>query len=163
MAVTTLNDLYQHTISDVFHAEKEILKTSDSFEKKASEPQLKSAIKSHKDAVGARIKRLEALMKGVKAKANSHHSPAIEGLLKDAHALAEEISDAETRDAGLLAALQEIEHYGINRYGTLIAWAEALGQKEAARSLSENLVAAKEFDHALSKMATSKLNRLAAS
>jgi ferritin-like metal-binding protein YciE len=162
MTVATLNDLYQRTINDVFYAEKETLKASESLEKKATQKDLKSAMKRHKDDIQARIKRLESVMNTIKLKANSHHAAAIDGLLKEAKTLAEEISDADTRDAALLAALQEIEHYGINRYGTLIAWAETLGQKDVARSLHESLATAKDFDHALTKIATSKLNRLAA-
>ncbi|MEN9754005.1 MAG: hypothetical protein RLZ07_387 [Pseudomonadota bacterium] len=162
MKVTTLNDLYQRTINDVFYAEKETLKANESLENKATQKELKSAIKKHKEDVEARIKRLETVMATIKLKANAHHAAAIDGLLKEAKSLADEISDTDTRDAALLAALQEIEHYGINRYGTLIAWAETLGQKDVARSLHESLTTAKDFDHALTKIATSKLNRLAA-
>ena len=162
MKLTTLNDLYQRTMNDVFYAEKEVLKAHEGFEKRATLKELKSAIKRHKDDVEARVKRLEGVMNGLKVKANAHHAAGIDGLLKEAHALVDEISDKDTRDAALLASLQEIEHYGINRYGTMIAWAETLGQKDAARSLHESLATAKDFDHALSKMATSKLNRQAA-
>lgn len=162
MKLTTLNDLYQRTINDVYYAENEILQASDGFEKKVTQKDLKSAMKKHKDEIGARVKRLEAVMHYLKMKANAHHAAGIDGLLKEAKSLAEDISDDDTRDAALLAALQEIEHYGINRYGTLIAWAETLGQKDAARSLHESLATAKDFDHTLSKIATSKLNRQAA-
>ncbi|MFM8608342.1 MAG: ferritin-like domain-containing protein [Hyphomicrobiales bacterium] len=162
MKLTTLNDLYLRTIHDVFYAEKEVLRASEDLEKKATQKDLKSAMKKHKDDVTARLKRLEVVMSTLKLKANAHHAAGIEGLLKEAKSLADEISDDDTRDAALLASLQEIEHYGINRYGTLIAWAETLGQKETARSLQESLATAKDFDHTLSKMATSKLNRQAA-
>jgi len=37
MTVATLNDLYQRTINDVFYAEKETLKASESLEKKATQ------------------------------------------------------------------------------------------------------------------------------
>ncbi len=42
-------------------------------------------------------------------------------------------------DAGLLAAAQAVEHYGISRYGTLIAWAEELGLEDAVSLLQETL------------------------
>lgn len=162
MKLNTLNDLYQRTINDVFYAEKEVLRASENFEKKATQKDLKSAMKKHKNEVETRVKRLEVVMNSLKLKANAHHAAGIDGLLKEAKSLADEISDDDTRDAALLAALQEIENYGINRYGTLIAWAETLGQKDAARSLHESLATAKDFDHTLSKLATSKLNRQAA-
>lgn len=39
----------------------------------------------------------------------------------------------------LIAAAQAVEHYGIARYGSLIAWARALGRDDCANILQQNL------------------------
>ena len=51
----------------------------------------------------------------------------------------EEFKGMPALDAGLLAAAQAVEHYEITRYGTLIAWAEKLGLREAVPLLRETL------------------------
>jgi ferritin-like metal-binding protein YciE len=98
----------------------------------------------------------------LKLKATPHESAAIDGILKEAYLLAHEIADTDTRDAAMLAALQEVAHYDITRYGTLVAWAIQLGLKDIAAGLKENLSASKEIDRALSSMAEASVNRLAA-
>jgi ferritin-like metal-binding protein YciE len=86
----------------------------------------------------------------------------IEGLLEEAKEIMEEAEDPDTRDAGMLAAAQSVEHYEIARYGTLIAWAEELGMNEAASLLEETLAEEKKADKLLSQLAEGKLNREAA-
>jgi ferritin-like metal-binding protein YciE len=65
-------------------------------------------------------------------------------------------------DAALLAAAQAVEHYEITRYGTLIAWAEELGQDAVAKLLTTTLVEEKAADKKLSTIAASKVNLKAA-
>jgi ferritin-like metal-binding protein YciE len=49
------------------------------------------------------------------------------------------LKTAAAEYAALVAAAQAVEHYEICRYGTLIAWAEALDQDDIVRFLSTNL------------------------
>ena len=86
----------------------------------------------------------------------------IEGHVLEAKSVAAAIDDQDVRDAGILAAIQEIEHYGITRYGTLLAWADQLSLKEASLPLRDSLNASKELDRALTKIAETRVNRLAA-
>jgi len=60
----------------------------------------------------------------------------------------------------LLAGAQAVEHYEISRYGTLIAWAEQLGLKEAAELLQETLDEEKATDEALTELAEASLNEM---
>jgi ferritin-like metal-binding protein YciE len=88
--------------------------------------------------------------------------PGIEGLIEEAKEIMEEAEEPDTLDAGMLAAAQSVEHYEISRYGTLIAWAEELGMREAASLLGETLKEEKNADKLLSQLAEGKLNREAA-
>jgi ferritin-like metal-binding protein YciE len=88
--------------------------------------------------------------------------PAIDGLIEEAKEIMEEAENSDALDAGMLAAAQSVEHYEISRYGTLIAWAEELGMREAASLLKETLAEEKNADKLLSQLAEGKLNREAA-
>lgn len=61
-----------------------------------------------------------------------------------------------------MSSAQAIEHYEISRYGTLIAWAEQLGMREAAKLLDATLQEEKKSDQILTKIARSAVNRKAA-
>ena len=162
MPVKTLNDLFRRTLQDVFYAEQQTLKANEKFVKKATLPQLKAVITQNKTDIEKRLARLEAVFRSLKMPAEPHKTAGIDGILSEADTLSHEVADADTRDAGLLAAIQEIEHYAINRYGTLLAWAGQLGLKEATPGLKENLTASKERDKALSTVAETSVNRMAA-
>ena len=66
-----------------------------------------------------------------KAPVKGERCDAIEGILKEADGLINEIEDLRGPRCRMLAAAQAVEHYEISRYGTLIAWAEELEMDDA--------------------------------
>jgi hypothetical protein len=65
-------------------------------------------------------------------------------------------------DACLIAAGQRAEHYEMAAYGTLVAWANAMGHTEAARLLEETLDEEKAADKKLTSLAEGGINQEAA-
>ena len=65
-------------------------------------------------------------------------------------------------DACLIAAGQRAEHYEMAAYGTLVAWAKAMGHTEAADLLQETLDEEKAADEKLSSLAEGGINQSAA-
>src|SRR3979411_2676152 len=61
-------------------------------------------------------------------------------------------------DAALIAGAQAIEHHEIACYGTLKAWAEQLGMKEAVALIDETLTEEKNTDEALTQLAEEMAN-----
>ena len=70
--------------------------------------------------------------------------------------------DDTTMDACLIAAGQRAEHYEMAAYGTLIAWAQAMGHTEAAKLLQQTLDEEKAADQKLSDLAEGGINQSAA-
>jgi ferritin-like metal-binding protein YciE len=65
-------------------------------------------------------------------------------------------------DACLIAAGQRAEHYEMAAYGTLVAWAQAMGHTDAARLLQQTLDEEKAADRKLSDLAEGGINQGAA-
>ena len=65
-------------------------------------------------------------------------------------------------DACLIASAQRAEHYERAAYGTLVAWARAMGHEEAAELLQETLDEEKAADEKLSTLAEDGINQDAA-
>ena len=74
----------------------------------------------------------------------------------------EEDFDETTMDACLIAAGQRAEHYEMAAYGTLVAWARAMGHTEAAELLQQTLDEEKAADKKLSGLAEGGINQQAA-
>ncbi len=89
---------------------------------------------------------------------------AIDGLISEANEVAGEVAEKDVLDAAIVGSAQAVEHYEMARYGTLIAWAEALGHDDIIRLLNTNLKEEKAADKKLSSIALRKgVNRKAAS
>jgi ferritin-like metal-binding protein YciE len=162
MAVKTLHDLFVHTLGDIYYAENQILKALPKMAEKAHSEDLREAFEQHLEETRGQVQRLEQVFQLVQQPAKGERCDAIEGIIKEADGLIQEIEDAEVRDAGMLAAAQAVEHYEISRYGTLIAWAEELGLDDAIDLLEENLEEEKNADRLLTEIAEGDINEEAA-
>jgi ferritin-like metal-binding protein YciE len=107
------------------------------------------------------IKRLERSFKKLKEKPKGTKCPAIDGIIDEANDIASDVSDKVVLNAALIGAAQAVEHYEITRYGTLVAWAKALGRSDIARLLNANLKEEKATDKKLNGLAKRKINRKA--
>ena len=160
--IETLDDLFVHTLRDIYYAEKQIEKALPKMIDKATAPDLRSGFEKHLDQTKGHIARVEQVfeMHGVEAK--EVHCPAIDGILEEADEVSGEVDDKRVLDAALIASAQAVEHYEITRYGTLIAWAKQLGRNDCASVLAQNLKEEEATDKKLTEMAESRVNRQAA-
>ena len=160
--IKTLDDLFVHTLRDIYYAENQIVKALPTMISKATSPELKQGFEKHLAETKVQITRVEQVfeMHGVKAK--QVHCPAIDGILTEANEVAGEVDDPTVLDAALVAAAQAVEHYEITRYGTLVEWARQLGRNDCAAVLQKNLDEEKATDKKLTALAESRINMRAA-
>lgn len=156
-----LKDLFYHLLKDVLYAEKQIIRNLPKMAKQVQSEELKQAFLQHRDESQIQVERLEQVFEMIGKAPRAETCEAIVGLVEEAKEVMEDAADPETRDAGVLAAAQAVEHYEIARYGTLAAWAEELGMKDAAKLLRETLEEEKKTDQLLSKIALARLNKKA--
>jgi ferritin-like metal-binding protein YciE len=162
MAVKTMEDLFVETLKDMYYAEKHILKALPGMVKKASTPQLKEALETHRQETEGQVDRLEKVFKLFDVGPRGKKCEAIEGILAEAKEHMSDIDDPEVLDAGMIGSAQAVEHYEITRYGTLIAWARQLGKDEAMELLEANLAEEKNADRLLTEIAEAAVNEKAA-
>ena len=160
--IQTFNDLFVHTLRDIYYAENQILKALPHMIDKATDQSLKQGFEAHLKETKNHVQRLEKVFQLHGVEASGVTCPAIDGIIEEADDIAGEVADKNVLDAALIAAAQAVEHYEITRYGTLIAWAEMLGRNDCAGLLRQNLEDEKAADAKLTSLARSSLNRKAA-
>jgi ferritin-like metal-binding protein YciE len=160
--IKSLDDLFVHTLQDVYYAEKQITKALPNMIAKVGDPQLKQAFQTHlNETKGNQIKRLEQVFQLHRAEAKAVKCPAIDGIIEEAEEILSDSKDTEVLDAAALAAAQAVEHYEIARYGTLVAWARQLGRTDCAGLLEQTLEEEKLTDRKLTEIAEARVNRVA--
>jgi ferritin-like metal-binding protein YciE len=160
--IKSLDDLFVHTLQDIYYAEKQIEKSLPDMIEKATNTELTNGFKKHLEETKGQIQRLEEVFRMHGHQPKGVDCPAIDGILEEAEEIAGDVADKQTLDAALIAAAQAVEHYEITRYGTLIAWAKELGRPDCASVLQKNLDEEKMTDDKLSKMAMARVNKKAA-
>ncbi len=155
----TLDELFHDTLKDIYFAEKKILAALPKMAKAAQNEDLKAAFEKHHDETEGQIERLEQVFALIDKKPQGKTCDAILGIVEEGKEIIEDYKDSPALDAGLLAAAQAVEHYEISRYGTLKAWAEELGHRDAVRLLNETLDEEKTTDASLTKLAQVCINQ----
>ncbi len=158
----TLHDAFIDELRDTYDAERQLTKALAKLAKAATSPDLSEAFSSHLQETQGQIERLEEVFASLDEKVRGKHCDGIAGIIEEGKSIMEEDFDETTMDACLIAAGQRAEHYEMAAYGTLVAWARAMGHTEAADLLQQNLDEEKAADEKLSSLAESGINQEAA-
>ena len=160
--ITTLDDLFVHTLQDIYYAENQITKALPKMIDKATDPQLKQGFETHLRETQNQIKRLEQVFQMHGHSPKAVDCPAIDGIIKEAN----ESCRRRRRQGG---ARRRAHRLGAGR-GALrdhpLRHADRLGQATRSRGLrgvlQQNLDEEKATDKKLTAMAESKVNQKAA-
>jgi ferritin-like metal-binding protein YciE len=158
----TLHDAFVEELRDTYDAEKQLTKALAKMAKAATSPDLRAAFESHLEETQGQIERLEEVFGTIEEKARGKHCDGIAGIIEEGKSIMGADFDETTLDACLIAAGQRAEHYEMAAYGTLVAWARAMGHSEAAELLEQTLGEEKAADQKLTSLAEAGINQEAA-
>ena len=158
----TMHDAFVEELRDTYDAEKQLIKALPKLAKAASSSELRTAFESHLEETRGHVDRLERVFESLEEKVRGKHCDGIAGIIEEGKSILEEDFEDATMDACLIAAGQRAEHYEMAAYGTLVAWARAMGHNEAADLLQETLNEEKAADETLTTLAEGGINQEAA-
>src|SRR3712207_3491266 len=109
--IKSLDDLFIHTLQDIYYAEQQITKALPQMIEQATDPQLKQAFQTHLGETQQQIQMVEQVFRMHGQDPKGVTCPAIDGIIDEAQEISGEIEDPQVLDAALLAAAQAVEHY----------------------------------------------------
>jgi ferritin-like metal-binding protein YciE len=151
--ISNLDDVFMLTLRRVYDAEMRLTKALPKLAKSASSPMLKQTFERHLEETETHVKRVEQIFGLFSQRPNADTDDAVKGIVKTGDDVIKLNGDGPVKDAALIAAAQEAEHYEIAAYGTLRTWADVLGKPEAVRLLESTLNEEKRADLALTQTA----------
>nr|WP_228461912.1 ferritin-like domain-containing protein [Paracoccus liaowanqingii] len=155
-------DLFEHALADIYYAEKKIYKSLPKMIKAADHPDLIAALTQHREETADQIEKLEQIFALLDQRPRAEKCDAIDGILEEGDGLLEDFGDSMAADAAIIFSCQAVEHYEITRYGSMAAFADALGMDEAKALLDEILAQESATDTKLSALAEDSVNDAAA-
>jgi ferritin-like metal-binding protein YciE len=160
--LNSLDDLLLHEVQDMYHAEKQLVKTLPDVAEKAHSPELKSAIEEHLQQTKVHVNRLERIFEMLGQEPKTTKCKAMKGILDEGDDTISERGSSETLDAAIIMSAQKVEHYEIAAYGSLATWADMLGRQDIKQLFGQTLDEEKATDEKLTELAKSGLNQRSA-
>jgi len=157
-----LQELFLEKARDLYGAEEQLLAALPRLAEAASSEELRAAIESHLQETRTHVDLLEQVFDLLDLRHDGNYCAGIAGIIEELRDLLYEDVDSSVMDAGIVASAQCAEHYEIGAYGSLIAWANALGREEIAAVLSLTLKEEKAADRKLTALAQKGINEAAA-
>src|SRR5437868_3564282 len=108
-----LNDLFINQLQDLYDAENRLTEALPKMAEAANSSSLKSAFSDHLRQTQTHVSRLEQVFGKLGCECKRETCDAMKGLIKEGEKIIDAKGDDDTRDAGLIAAAQKVEHYEI--------------------------------------------------
>jgi ferritin-like metal-binding protein YciE len=163
-SIDSLHTLLVSQLRDIYDAEKRLTKAIPKLAKAATNDALRSALEDHLEETQTQISRLEEAFEHLGETAKAKPCAGMRGIIEegDEH-VNEDYDDDDLRDAVIIGSAQRVEHYEIAAYGTAMAHAKLLNQKEVISLLKATIEEEKAADKKLTQIAESVVNIEAAS
>jgi ferritin-like metal-binding protein YciE len=149
----SLKDLFLHNLRRMYDGEQRLAKALPKLRDAAASDELKHAFQVHFEETEAHVDRLATVFTSFGEKVKGTTCDAIKGILDDGKDVVRLDAEPDVKDAALIAAAQEAEHFEIAMYGTLRTWAVVLGSNEALQILEVTLEEEKNTDTLLTGIA----------
>jgi ferritin-like metal-binding protein YciE len=138
--MTALRDLLLHELGDLLYAERRFVTATKTMARECLDATIRARVEKHVTETENQVERLKAAFEAIGEKAKGEKCEAAIGLREEHDSFKSE----EKPSRNIMAAFDlgsglRIEHYEIAGYESAIALATALGERECARILGQNL------------------------
>jgi ferritin-like metal-binding protein YciE len=158
MKLSNLKKLLVHELRDLHSAETQILDALPRLIEKSRDEDLRTAFQEHLEETRRHVTRLNEIFAEFGEEPDDQHCRGMEGLLQESDQMLKEDADADVRDAGIISAVQRVEHYEMAGYGSAATYARMLDERHAAELLEQTLDEEKRADKTLTLIAERTVN-----
>ena len=148
-----LKELYVEELKDIYNAENQLVKALPKLAKAAASDELRRGFEEHLEQTKGHVARIEQIFETLDESPKGKKCAGMEGLVEEGSEVMKEGLEGAVLDAALIGAAQRVEHYEIAAYGTVIAFAQTLGETDHASLLEETLSEEKKTDEQLTELA----------
>lgn len=157
----SMDAMYAAELQELHSAESQLIMLSRELMRVIGNAQLAFRIEEYATELQVRKADLEGLLARRNADRREHPDDAMRALIHETHKMAE-VSAENVRDAAIAASIQRIIHYKIAGYGTIAAYAKALGRLDDAEHFAQLADRDKTIDAEITEFAKGILNPEAA-
>ena len=158
--IATLKELYVDELKDLWSANDQMARALTKIAPKATNAKLNSMLAASQSGIGKHTELLKSLIEAQDETVKKEHCKGMEGLA--AEAIKHTVDDAPEKgavlDAAIIAQFQRMTHYGITGFGTVAAFAKALGLSGDHGKLSSAVKDMYQSDELMTELAEGAVN-----
>jgi ferritin-like metal-binding protein YciE len=158
--IETLHDLYTQELQELAGGALELSRVVAELSQVVDHAELAHKLSGYSTELASRGEDLERILAG-SAGASAHPDQALAALIRESRKM-KQVRGATIRDAAIIDSMQRLLHYAIAAYGSVAAYAKALGRTEEAARLADYADRDKATDAALTVIALPLVNRQSA-
>jgi ferritin-like metal-binding protein YciE len=152
MTQKNLKSLYVDELRDLYSSEQQLIKAIPKMAKAANSAELRKGFEEHLEQTRGHATRLEQILTGLGEPVKGKKCKGMAGIVAEGGEMMSEDFQGALLDAALISAAQRVEHYEIAAYGAVHAYAELMGETEAASLLQQTLDEEKETNQKLTDL-----------
>ena len=156
--ISTLHQLLDYEAGKFISAEHQLSHELQQWINIACSAKLKTVLQRYQHDIENQLLQMDEFIKQESLLSVRLNSRIMKAYIDDTNETLLNCSDAEVKDACLLASVQLINHYKISAYGTAAAFANALEMEKAAQFFHQAEVNEKQIDDRLSQLALYEIN-----
>jgi ferritin-like metal-binding protein YciE len=139
MAISSAQELFVHELGEIYDAENRLIEGQQEMVEHATDQDLKSAIQQHLEQTRQHAVNVERVFSDLDQEAHRETNEVAQGLVSEAREGIQEAQSDALRDAAIVSAVIEVEHFEMGSYRSLVTAANLMGQSEIERLLRENM------------------------
>lgn len=158
MLLDNLSDLFQRGLEYAWDCEHLLAKDLPRMVEAASSTDLKRALDFQLAETKSHIYRLEQIFTRLERAPAGEKSEAVRIILRDCEKMMAHIEPSPLLDAVVIFSGNQVAHYGIGLYGSLVALARTLELEEIANLLEQTLAEERTSGQSLTRVADRSVN-----
>jgi ferritin-like metal-binding protein YciE len=158
MKLRTPEDLFLHALESIYDAEQQLTEALPTMAEASSSPQLRSTFEQHLADTREHVGRAQELFKRFGKRPEGKTNKILMQMREQTEEIIQNTEPSPIRDAALIVAGNQLEHFEIACYGSLRALARLLGKDDEAYIIEKTLDEEKKANAKLTEVGEQYVN-----
>jgi ferritin-like metal-binding protein YciE len=158
MKVSNVDELFIVGLQYIYDAEQQLTEALPQMADASSAPQLREAFTQHLEETKQHVARANEIFKRIGQQPEGQPNLVVKQMRQEAEQMIQNTDKSPIRDAALIVAGNQVEHYEMACYGSLRSFAQLLGHDDIVALLEKTLQEEKNADAKLTEVGESVVN-----
>ncbi len=158
MKLQTVDELFLTGLQYAYDAEKQLTEALPKMAEVSSTPELKQAFEKHLGETKEHVGRAEQIFKAFGKQPETKPNSVLKQMTQEAEQMISNTDKGPVRDAALIVAGNQVEHFEMATYGSLRNYAQLLKKSDVVSLLEKTLQEEKQADAKLTEVGENYVN-----